>query len=275
MTVLWRGREDEPDDPPLGVAGVVRALARAAIMVPLVYGCLLLFWVVRLLEWPFGGRPVTPFITQFVCRNSLRALGISYHVHGQPMRHRGAVVANHSSWLDIFILNAPQRIFFVSKAEVAGWPGIGVLARSTGTVFIERRSSHAARQKEVFRERLTNGDKLLFFPEGTSSDSIRVLPFKSTLFAAFFEDGLASILWVQPVTARYTAPEGEDPRYYGWWGDMAFVPNLIKMLGARRSGRVDVIFHKPVRVQDFPSRKALAAYCEAQVRSGLEGPGEG
>lgn len=271
MTVLWKGEGEEPDQTPLGPAAILRVLVRFVFLAPLVYGCLVVFWLVRLIEWPFGGRPVSPFITQFVCRNALRVLGIGYRVYGRPMQHRGAVVANHSSWLDIFTLNAPQRIFFVSKAEVSSWPGIGVLARSTGTVFIERRPSHAARQKVIFHDRLSNGDKLLFFPEGTSSDSTRVLPFKSTLFAAFFDGDLPEILWVQPVTARYIAPAGEDPRFYGWWGEMAFVPNLIKMLAAKRTGRVEILFHDPVRVRDFASRKALATYCEATVRSGLAG----
>ena len=74
-----------------------------------------------------------PYITQVVCRGAFVVMGIRRTVKGEPMRHRGAVVANHTSWLDIFTLNAAQRIYFVSKSEVEGWPGIGWLARATGT----------------------------------------------------------------------------------------------------------------------------------------------
>lgn len=271
MSPIWSSAAPPPRGQRLTPGRVALAVIRCIALAALVYGCLLVFWLVRLVEWPLGVRSVTPRITQFVCRNAFRVLGIGYTVRGRPMRERGAVVANHSSWLDIFTLNAPQRIFFVSKAEVANWPGIGILARSTGTVFIERRRGHAARQKQVFLERLKRGDKLLFFPEGTSTDSIRILPFKSTLFAAFFEDEVAHEMWVQPVTARYLAPPGQDPRYYGWWGDMAFVPNLGRVLATLPQGRIEVLFHAPVHVSDFRDRKALARYCEDVVRRGLSG----
>jgi lyso-ornithine lipid O-acyltransferase len=147
------------------------------------------------------------------------------------MRERGAVVANHSSWMDIFALNARKRVYFVSKAEVARWPGIGWLARATGTVFINRDPKEARAQQTVFEARLKAGHKLLFFPEGTSTDGQRILPFKSTLFGAFFAPDLRDILWVQPVTVIYTAPPGEDPRFYAWWGDMSFGGHLLKDAG--------------------------------------------
>ena len=114
-----------------------------------------------------------------------RAIGLRMSVRGTPMSHPGAVVANHSSWLDIIVLNAAKRVFFVSKAEVSSWPGIGFLANITGTVFIRRERRDSKLQKNLFQTRLGLGHKLLFFPEGTSTDSLRVLPFKSTLFAAF------------------------------------------------------------------------------------------
>ena len=183
------------------------------------------------------------------------------------MRQKGAVVANHASWLDIFALNAVQRVYFVSKSEVAGWPGIGWLARATGTVFIARKGTEAKRQQGVFEDRLRAGHKLMFFPEGTSTDAVRVLPFKSTLFAAFYTHGLDRILFVQPVTVIYHAPPGEDPRFYGWWGEMGFGPHLLKTLAARRQGRVEVIFHPEVPVDAFASRNDLAAHCERVIRA--------
>ena len=136
-------------------------------------------------------RPVTPFITQFVCRGAFVVLGMRFTTQGQPLQGAGAVVANHASWLDIFALNARKRIYFVSKSEVAGWPGIGWLARATGTVFIKRDRSAVQSQIDVFRDRLAAGHKLLFFPEGTSTDGLQVLAFKPALFAAFFDPAFA------------------------------------------------------------------------------------
>lgn len=270
MNVTW-DMPPEPPREPLGVGGIVRALARGIVLGTLVFGGLMLMLLIRLVERPIYGvrRPLTPFLTQFVCRNAFRILGIEFRHRGTPMQERGAVVANHSSWLDIFTLNATKRIYFVSKAEVAGWPGIGWLARATGTVFIKRDRKDAKLQQQIFEDRLLAGHKLLFFPEGTSTDSMVVLPFKTTLFQAFFHEHLRHEMHIQPVTVIYRAPEGADPRYYGWWGDMEFGPHLLKVLAARRQGSVEVVYHPPVRVDAYANRKVLAAEMEATVRGAM------
>jgi 1-acyl-sn-glycerol-3-phosphate acyltransferase len=266
----WYG-PDDPGPKRLGAADWLRVILRAIPLIIVVFGGLLILLLVRLIERPVFGlrRPVTPYITQITCRCALALLGISYQSIGAPMQGPGAVVANHSSWLDIFALNARKRIYFVSKSEVAGWPGIGWLARATGTVFINRARREAATQITVFRDRLAAGHKLLFFPEGTSTDGLQVLPFKPTLFAAFFDDSLRETLHIQPVTVNYTAPPGEDARFYGWWGDMDFAPHLLSTLAAKRQGKVSVTYHTPVKVADYEGRKILAKATEDTVRSGL------
>ncbi|TDE34532.1 lysophospholipid acyltransferase family protein [Antarcticimicrobium sediminis] len=271
MSATWES-ETPPDPVDIGALGWVLVVGRGTVLIALITVCLVLLLLLRLVEIPIWGqgRPITPFIVQFVCRNAFRILGIGFSSHGTPMRGAGAVVANHSSWLDIFTLNACKRIYFVSKAEVAHWPGIGILARATGTVFIERDRRQARAQTAVFVERLETGHKLLFFPEGTSTDGLRVLPFKSTLFGAFFADPLRESLKVQPVSVIYHAPDGQPVRFYGWWGDMEFGPHLLKTLSAPRQGRVELIYHTPLKVSEFQNRKALAATAEALVRAGLE-----
>ncbi|MDK3018245.1 lysophospholipid acyltransferase family protein [Pseudodonghicola flavimaris] len=271
MSPLWTS--DTPPDPVvIPPLGWLLAAVRAPLLIVLITVCLILLLLLRLVEVPIWGRgrPITPFITQFVCRNALRILGIGFTRHGRPMRGPGAVVANHSSWLDIFTLNAAKRIYFVSKAEVASWPGIGILARATGTIFIERDRRHAHAQTRLFADRLAAGHKLLFFPEGTSTDGLRVLPFKTTLFGAFFAEELRHSLRIQPVSVIYHAPASQPARFYGWWGDMSFGSHLIKTLATLRHGRVDVVYHPPLKVSDFDNRKALAARAEEVVRAGLE-----
>ncbi len=259
---------NHPDRPKLRGLAWVWVTLRALVLFVLVFGGLIVLLLTRLLERPFYGlhRPVTPHITQFVCRNAFRVLGINIRFSGRPMPERGAVVANHASWLDIFALNAAKRIYFVSKSEVAGWPGIGWLARATGTVFIERNPSRARAQTALFQARLLCGHKLLFFPEGTSTDGLRILPFKSTLFQAFFAPELRDEIHVQPVAVVYHAPPGQDRRFYGWWGEMDFAPHLLSTLVPRRQGSVEVIYCPPLRVRDFTNRKALAAASETAVR---------
>lgn len=257
--------------PPLriGPLGWLLAGVRGLLLALVTYGCLLVFLAVRLVERPLCGlsRPVTPRITQFVCRAAVAIMGFDYRVQGRPMAHPGAIVANHVGWLDIFSLNAADRVYFVSKDDVAGWPGIGILARVTGTMFIARKGTEAKRQQEMMETRLRAGHRLLFFPEGTSSDSIRVLPFKSSLFQAFFSHGMDRVLHIQPVTVIYSAPPGADLRCYGWWGDMSFAAHLVQVLARPRQGAIEVIFHPPVPVDAFPGRKELAAYCEAVIRT--------
>ena len=247
----------------------LRAAWRGTLVGSVTYGGLALLLLVRLVEWPLFGarRPVTPWITQMVCRIALALMRLPLVVHGKPMTCPGAIVANHSSWLDIFVLNAAQRVYFVAKSEVSGWPGIGWLARATGTVFIARKGIEAKKQQEMFEDRLHAGHRLMFFPEGTSTDAIRVLPFKSTLFQAFFAPALVRSMHIQPVTVVFHAPEGADPRFYGWWGDMDFASHLLQTLAARRQGRVEVTFHPEVPVDAFANRKDLAQHCERVIRT--------
>jgi len=269
VNVTWK-TDDAPPPRRIGVGGWLRALARGACLGAVVFGGLLLLLLVRLVERPLYGvdRPVTPYITQGVCRAAFVILQLPLTMRGPRMAGPGAVVANHSSWLDIFALNARKNVYFVSKSEVADWPGIGWLARATGTVFIRREPREAGRQAKLFEQRLLHRHRLLFFPEGTSTDGLRVLPFKSTLFAAFFVDGLRHEMQIQPVSVIYHAPEGEDPSFYGWWGDMSFGAHLLKTLSARHQGSVALVYHAPVRVDAFPNRKSLASHLESQVRAG-------
>lgn len=229
--------------------------------------------LLRLIERPLVGlsRPASGRLVQAVCQGALWLIGLRMRVAGRPMPGQGAMVANHGSWLDILVLNAAIPVHFVSKHEVAGWPGIGLLARATGTVFIQRDRRHAQAQTRLFEARLRAGQRLLFFPEGTSSDGQRVLPFKSTLFAAFFAPELRERLQIQPVSLRYHAPRARDPRFYGWWGDMALGGHLARVLAERPQGQVELVFHTPVRVADMPGRKEIARHCEAAVRAGFAG----
>ena len=252
-----------------------RVAIRLSLLALVIFGGLALHLALRLIERPVFGprRPLSSALTQGVCRLSVAILRLTLRIEGQPVSGRAALVANHSSWLDIFVLNAAIQVCFVSKAEVARWPGIGWLARATGTVFIRRDRREAVQHKDLLETRLRAGDRLLVFPEGTSSDGLRVLPFKTTLFQAFLSDGLRETLQIQPVSVTYLAPDGVDPRVLGWWGDMDFGGHLLQVLAMPRAGAVRLVFHPALRVADYPDRKALALACEAAVRAGFGGGG--
>lgn len=267
----WYGDPPPPHQSP-DLAGWGRVVLRGVPLVLVIVVGLLLTLVLHPIERIFskGNRLLTPFVTVAVCRIALKIIGIRHRVSGHVMQGGGAFVANHATWLDIFALNATARLYFVSKAEVAGWPGIGWLAKATGTVFIQRDRKQAAAQVGVLKDRLAAGHKLLFFPEGTSTDGQRVLPFKPTLFAAFLAPELRDEMQVQPVTVRYTAPEGQDARFYGWWGNMDLAPHLLQMLAQQSHGQVKIILHPPVNACEFADRKAMAKALQQVVTDGFD-----
>ncbi|GAB5445924.1 lyso-ornithine lipid O-acyltransferase [Gymnodinialimonas sp.] len=276
MADTWNGAP-EPAPRPLGAREWLRIVLRVSPLLAILLVCFPLLLLLRFPErWIWGlRRPVTPYLTQIVCVVACRCLGLRRAISGQPMKTPGAFVANHVSWLDIFVLNAGKRMYFVAKSEVSGWGGIGWLARATGTVFIRRNRAEAAAQTKLFEDRLIAGHQLLFFPEGTSTDGLQVLPFKTTLFEAFFSERLRDRLQVQPITLSYTAPAGAAPSHYGWWGDMDFGPSLLQILATPGRGHVLVTYHAPLSVARALNRKALAKAAEEAVRGGLKAGGAG
>lgn len=274
MADVWNGATP-PAPRPFGAGEWARIARRAVPLLGILLICFPLLLLLRPPErWIWGlKRPVTPYLTQIVCIVACWSLALRRTIIGSPMKRPGAFVSNHVSWLDIFVLNASKRMYFVAKSEVSGWGGIGWLARATGTVFIRRDRAEAVAQTKVFEDRLIAGHQLLFFPEGTSTDGHRVLPFKPTLFQAFFSDRLRDHLAVQPITLSYRPPPGADPRHYGWWGDMDFGPSLLQLLAAPGRGEVVVHYHGALSVAEAGDRKTLAKASENAVRAGLKLPG--
>lgn len=267
----WRDGDPAPALPrPQGLRGWWRVLRRGLPAILVLLAGVLLILPLRGVERLVHGkrRPWTGPHVQVVCRLVLLCLGIGWRREGQPMRGPGAVVANHSSWLDILTMNAAMPVFFVSKAEVRSWPGINLLTAVTDTHFVVRDPKFARAQAEEFAARVRAGHRLLFFPEGTSSDGRRLLPFKPTLFQGFLDPALPQGLAIQPMSVAYHAPPGADPRFYGWWGDMALAGHLLAVLSAPRQGRAEVMLHPPIPVAG-ESRKSLAQKAESEVRAGL------
>lgn len=260
----WQGRP-EPVFEPLRLIETCRFTGRLLFFVAALIVLLPLFWIMRLLELPFGTRALSNFVIWLTCRMGVMVCGLSLETVGTPMPQGGAWVSNHCSWLEIFVLRAAGQMFFVAKAEVRSWPVLGFIADQTGTMFIERKRTEAKRQEAMFAERLHRGDRLCFFPEGTSSDGLRVLPFKSTLFNAFMTEALIDEMWVQPVTVFYESPAGELDCFYGWYGEIDFAAHLKYVLAKSRGGRAKVIFQDAVRARDFTDRKALSKHCETVI----------
>ena len=206
-----------------------------------------------------------------------RMFGMRCVYHGEVVAHRPTMyVANHVSYLDVFVLGSVLPGAFVAKSEVAGWPLFGKLAKLQNTLFLERRSSKAAGQIEQVRNHLLNESNVIVFPEGTSTAGNYVARFKSTLFQA------AQDMQIQPVTVVYShykqQPMQQSQRdHYAWYlpdpkqqppqPNKPFAAHFFAALGLGAS-TVHVVLHPPVNMGEA-ARKEVAQVCEDQVRRGL------
>ena len=220
------------------------------------------------------GLPQVRTIPVFYHRVCCRIIGLHLDVRGAIARERPMLYAvNHTSYLDIAVLGALIDGCFVAKREVSGWPLFGLLARLQRTVFVDRQIRDIARQRDMIADRLRAGDRLILFPEGTSSDGNRALPFKSALFSVAETRIDGRPVSVQPVSVAYTRldgmPIGRTLRpFFAWYGDMELAPHIWRMAGF---GKVTVVveFHPPVTIDAFGSRKALSDHCHSVVADGV------
>ena len=222
-----------------------------------------------------GGRVAEPLPNLFF-RGSCFIMGTKIRVEGKPSKDEPILfVANHISWLDIFVLGAVLKSSFVARADLAGWKLFGWLSKLRRTIFIDRENrARSGAHLEQMIERLDMGDSLILFPEGTSSDGGRVLPFKSSLFAVAERWTGDKPLTVQPISIAYTEmngmPLGRHLRpYVGWYGDMELGPHLWELLSM---GRVtaDIKFHEPVTLETLKTRKAMCAHCHGEIEKTVE-----
>jgi lyso-ornithine lipid O-acyltransferase len=225
-------------------------------------------------------RPVIRWMPVGYHRLVLLVLGIKVRVHGRRSDVTPTLfVCNHVSYLDIEVMGGLVPGSFVAKAEVASWPFFSTLAKAQRTIFIERRTGKTSASRDEMLRRLNTGDNLMLFPEGTSSDGTRVLPFRSALF------GVAQLrrndrpIVVQPVAISYTRLDGIPlGRYwrplFAWFGDLDLVPHLWQMVCLGETEAV-VTFFPPIDIDQLGDRKKLAEYCFRQVSSGVQAANTG
>jgi len=235
--------------------------------------------VVQVVCLKLGSRlaSVVPMIYHRVC---CRLLDLHIERRGAISTAKPTLfVCNHSSYLDISVLGSLIQGSFVAKSEVADWPFFGFLAKLQRTVFVDRqRRTTTSQQRDQLAQRLDAGDNLILFPEGTSNDGNRTLPFRSALFGvaerATDDGGTASApLTIQPVSIAYVRlngmPIGRSLRpFLAWYGDMELVGHLWHVAGLGRI-TVAVEFHPPVTLAQFGSRKALSEHCQGAVAEGV------
>lgn len=203
-----------------------------------------------------------------------RLIGTRISIVGEPAAGGVLLAANHTSWLDIIVLGSLAPASFVAKREVKEWPLFGLIARLGRTIFVDRDGRRAVREPVAeMQARLQAGESVILFPEGTSSDGNRVLPFRTALMGAAEAEVDGRPARVQPVTVVYRMLWGMplDRRrrpQFSWYGGMPLWPHLWRALA---TGPVDasVTFHPPLTIAEAGGRKELARRCEEAIRSGL------
>ena len=157
------------------------------------------------------------------------------------------------------VLGGRLKACFIAKEEVARWPLIAWVARLGRSVFVRRQRTSTVRERDDMRARLAAGDSLFLFPEGTTSDGARVLPFRSALLSV--AEGVKG-LRVQPVSIVYDRLDGLPTRRglrarFAYYGDHTIGPHFWR-LAQGNAMRVSVVLHEPVDPLAFPDRKALS-----------------
>lgn len=195
----------------------------------------------------------------------LQLCGMRLVVHNDDARlDEGVlVVANHVSWIDIYVINAWRPTPFVSKAEIRKWPVVGWLAQQLDTVFVQReKRSDAKRIMHELAERLNAGQKMCVFPEGTTTDGVQLLPFHANMFQA----AVSASRPVQPVCLMYEDAHGRQSTAPAYIGEMSLGDSLDALLRA-----TPLTAHVYVCAPLAPGadRRVLAAEAEGAVRAAL------
>lgn len=178
---------------------------------------------------------------------------------------RALVVANHISWLDIFVINTLHPCRFVAKSDIRDWPAIGWLCARAGTIFISRGKLRDVRRiYQGLVASLEAGEHVAFFPEGTTAAQGQLLPFHANLFEAAIEAKVP----VQPYALRYLDAKGAPHPAADFTGDTGFVDSMLNVL---RSGGMTAQLHllPPIATSDSSHRRELADAARAVIAQAL------
>jgi 1-acyl-sn-glycerol-3-phosphate acyltransferase len=203
-------------------------------------------------------------------RELLAMLRIEGYVAGVPVDHLPGnllIVANHVSWLDVFVLHSLRPSRFIAKSELKRWPLLGHLIVGSGTLFIEReRRRDAHRINGHARDVLAAGDTIAIFPEGTTTDGTGVLPFHASLLQPIID----AHGHVQPIALRYCGADGNHTEAPVYVGETSFMESLWRVLGEQRI--VVEITLGPTLSARSRHRRELSREAEAFIRSTVEEP---
>jgi 1-acyl-sn-glycerol-3-phosphate acyltransferase len=220
------------------------------------------------LVFPWIGRPRKNALIRGWSRRLLRMMAIEPRVAGTPQRGLGPrtlIVANHISWIDIFVIHALQPSRFIAKSELRSWPLVGGMMAGVGTLFIERDSRrHAHEIKQRVSEALAHGDIIAIFPEGKTSDGRQVHRFHSALLQPIVDAGGQ----VQPIALRYRDGTGEITEAAAYVAETTLLQSFWRMTG-EPTMVVELYLGHAIEAQSR-HRREVTRDAELAVRSALD-----
>lgn len=220
-----------------------------------------------LLGHPFMSHAARKRLRQRWSRRLLRLLDIQLVTQGAPLAPGSLLVANHVSWLDIFVVNAIAPAAFVSKSEVRDWPVIGWLAARNETVFLRRGSRGHAKVVNAEIAALLEADhNVAVFPEGTTSDGTQVLHFH----AALLQPAIECQRPIQPLSLRYEGPDGHLSLAPAYVGDTSLGQSVLTIIAAPRLIARVTLF-EPVPTHTGRHRREIASDARDAVIAGVLG----
>jgi len=232
---------------------LVRAIRWTRLLLHVAQGLL-----VTTLVYPRVSQPVRARLTQLWAEKLLRILNIALSVHGARPAFdtpKLFLVANHVSWLDIFVINATQPSRFVAKSEIRDWPIAGLLVERAGTIFVRRsKRSDAARINREIHDAWEGGDTVAVFPEGTTTAGDRILKFHTSLF----EPAVVNAVTLAPAGIRYRNENGEPNPSVIFIGETTFGESMGVIIGQRRM-IAEITFAPPLDTTSMTRRDAALA----------------
>jgi 1-acyl-sn-glycerol-3-phosphate acyltransferase len=190
--------------------------------------------------------------------------GLCLRSTGPRPAPRTFFLANHVSWLDIPAIAALTGSAFVAHDGLASFGLLRWLCRLNDTVFIARHDRRSvAAQIEQVREALRETGALAIFPEGTTADGTRLLPFKSSLLSAIDAD--AEHVPVQPIWLDY----GPDVRKMAWVDDEPGLTNALRILARWRPIPLTIHFLAPLKGEERADRKTMARAARERIEAAM------
>ncbi len=179
-------------------------------------------------------------------------------------------ISNHTSYLDIIMLASMENFVFITSEEMGKSPFLGTITKLGGCLYTNRKK-YVSLPKEIerFSATISQGFKVMLFPEGTSTNGDTVKSFRSSLF----QTALSASCPILPMCIRYLSidgqplsPENRDTIY--WYGDMTFVPHYMKLLGRQIEAEIYIL--DPLMHVKGISRRELSDSIHAQILSAYQ-----